>query len=110
MMNDDKDKPSTAVALEYGKQEAPTITAKGEGLLAEQIIALAEANNVHLHRDEGLSRVLNALSLGEEIPEALYRVIAEIIAFVYLLEGKRPPNWRPDSEAKTHKVKSLDKK
>lgn len=98
-MKENEKKPSTAVALEYGKREAPTITAKGEGLLAEHIIALAEANNVHLHRDEGLSRVLNALSLGEEIPETLYRVIAEIIAFVYLLEGKRPPNWRPENEA-----------
>lgn len=97
-MTDNENKPATAVALEYGNRSAPTIVAKGQGAIAEQIMALAEENNVHLHQDEGLSRVLNTLALGEEIPETLYRVIAEIIAFVYLLEGKRPPNWQPPDD------------
>ena len=83
----------TATALQYDGKQAPTITAKGHGELAEEIIALAKAHGVLVHQDDELSKLLSQLQLGEQIPQQLYVVIAELIAFSYVLQGKFPENW-----------------
>ncbi|WP_432472003.1 EscU/YscU/HrcU family type III secretion system export apparatus switch protein [Amphritea sp. HPY] len=75
-----------AIAINYDHQRAPTLTAKGQGLIAEQIIALAKEHDIHIHESPELVEVLLRLELGDEIPEALYRAIAEIIAFAYSLK------------------------
>jgi len=72
---------------------APTITAKGFGDLAEEIIALARQNGVLVHEDPYLSDFLATLDLGQEIPDQLYHVIAELISFSYVLQGKFPDSW-----------------
>lgn len=78
-----------AVAIHYDAEKgAPRVTAKGRGLIAEQIIELAEEHGVHIHESPELVDVLVRLELGEEIPEALYRAIAEIIAFTYSLKSE----------------------
>jgi flagellar biosynthesis protein len=41
-----------------------------------------------------LSELLGQLDLGQEIPEGLYHVIAELIAFSYVLQGKFPNSWK----------------
>lgn len=88
------DKPQkTATALQYDGKQAPTITAKGHGELAEDIIALAKAHGVLVHQDDELSKLLSQLQLGQQIPAQLYVVIAELIAFSYVLQGKFPENW-----------------
>ena len=63
------------------------------GDIAEQILALAEDNGVLIHEDPALMEVLNQLDLGQDIPEALYFTIAELIAYSYVLQGKVPGNW-----------------
>ena len=83
-MNDDK--KQKAIALNYNYSQAPTVTAKGQGLIAEQIIALAREHDIHIHESPELVEVLLRLELGEEIPESLYRAIAEIIAFTHSLK------------------------
>ncbi len=93
-MTDDK-KIDTAVAINYDGKTAPKITASGINDVAEEIVRIAEQNNVHLHDDPVLARMLATLDLGTEIPRALYLVIAEVIAFAYYLEGKVPDNWTP---------------
>lgn len=76
-----------AVALKYEPEKgAPFVAATGKGLIAEQIISLAEEHGVHIHQSPELVDVLVRLELGEEIPEALYRAIAEVIAFAYSLK------------------------
>ena len=80
-----------AVALYYDGDEAPRITAKGQGELAQRIISVAKANDVPLQDDPELAALLAQIPLGSEIPETLYRAVAEVIAFAYLLSGKRPP-------------------
>lgn len=85
--------PKQAVALSYDGRNAPKIVATGEGLIAEEIIALAKANGVYIHQDPHLSHFLQLLELGEEIPKELYLLIAELIAFVYMLDGKFPEQW-----------------
>ena len=73
--------------------EAPTIIAKGFGDLAQEIIALARQNGVLVHEDPYLSDFLATLDLGQEIPDQLYHVIAELISFSYVLQGKFPDSW-----------------
>lgn len=83
-------KKSKAVALKYDqkKDAAPRITAKGRGFVAEKIIETARAHNVPLHEDKNLVQVLEALDLETEIPAELYRAVAEVLAFIYRLNGK----------------------
>ena len=83
----------TAVALKYDGDEAPTITATGEGSIAEEIIRIAKEANVPLYENADLVELLSKLELGDHIPEVLYRVIAEIIAFAYYLQGKVPEDF-----------------
>lgn len=79
-----------AVALFYDGEQAPTVSAKGTGKAAEEIIAIARANNITLCENEHLLALLMTLELGEHIPENLYIAIAQIIAFAYYLQGKKP--------------------
>lgn len=83
----------SATALQYEGKAAPTVTAKGHGELADEIIALAKQHGVLIHQDDELSKLLGQLQLGEQIPAQLYIVIAELIAFSYVLQGKFPENW-----------------
>lgn len=79
-----------AIALQYDGANAPTVTASGEGQLAEEILRLARENDIPLREDAMLTDLLKDLALGEEIPPVLYRVIAEVIAWAYLVSGKYP--------------------
>jgi flagellar biosynthesis protein len=84
-----------AVALRYDGRNAPRVTAKGERALAEKIIATAEEAGVPLYPDPEMAMILSQIPLGEEIPDNLYKAIAEIIAFAYLLAGKFPEGFVP---------------
>ena len=93
-MSSDKNKPGElAVALKYDGENAPRLTAKGRGQLADRILTLADEHDIPLHEDAELAALLSQIPLGDEIPEALYRAVAEVIAFAYLLSGKRPPGY-----------------
>lgn len=83
-----------AVALYYDGKNAPHISAKGTGEVAEQIIAIAQEHGVPLCDNSALVDLLVTLELGDEIPEALYIAVAYIIAFAYQLEGKIPDAWQ----------------
>lgn len=76
-----------AVALKYQplKDRAPRIVATGRGRVAEQIIRIARENDVHIHDDPDLVEVLAQFDLNAEIPPDLYRVVSELLAFVYSL-------------------------
>lgn len=82
-----------AVALAYrpASDMAPKVTAKGRGKVAEKIIEIARRNGVHIHEDPDMVDALCDLHLHEEIPEDLYKVVAELLAFLYSLEGKKGP-------------------
>lgn len=82
--------PGKVVALRYEGVGAPRVTAKGEGLVAEKILELAKEHHIPLHEDPALVAVLAKLELGDEIPVALYRAVAEVIAFAYMVSGKVP--------------------
>ncbi len=76
-----------AVALKYepGKNNAPRVTAKGKGLLAERIIEIAGEQGIPISEDPDLVGALIQLDFDEEIPPELYKAVAEILAFAYRL-------------------------
>ena len=90
----DKQPARQAIALSYDGINAPSLTAKGDDELAEAILAIAREHEVPIYENADLVRLLAKLELGDEIPEALYRTIAEIIAFAWYLKGKCPPGFR----------------
>lgn len=94
-MTRSKKTPRQVIALNYDGQTAPTLTAKGDDELAETILAIAHHHEVPIYENADLVRLLARLELGEAIPEALYRTIAEIIAFAWYLKGKSPLNGTP---------------
>ena len=76
-----------AIALAYaGGDSAPTVVARGSGLIAESIIASANAHGVFVHQSRELVALLMQVDLDSEIPPALYRAIAELLAWLYQLE------------------------
>lgn len=81
-------KPQTAVALKYDGDAAPTVVAKGEGVLADKIIEIAKEHGVALYKDSELVKLLSRLDLNEEIPNNLYHAVAAVLAFVYRINGK----------------------
>ncbi len=87
-----------AVALRYDGQDAPKVTAKGCDLTAEHILALAEEHDVPLYPNPELATALVQIPLGEEVPENLYRAVAEVISFAYLVAGKMPKDFTPDND------------
>jgi flagellar biosynthesis protein len=96
-----------AIGLKYSpesKQDAPKVIAKGFGELAEEIIALAKQNDILVHEDPHLSELLNTLDLGQEIPDSLFHLIAELIAFSYLLQDKKPKGWQMLPDTLSEKV------
>lgn len=71
--------------IKYDKEKsaAPVVVAKGKGYIAEKILKIAQDNGVPLKEDNDLINYLMSLELYEEIPEELYKVIAEILSFIY---------------------------
>lgn len=78
-----KKKEKKAVALEYKEEYyAPKVTAKGKGIVAENILEKAKEYGIETYIDEELLDSLMALSLGEEIPKELYEIVAKILVYV----------------------------
>jgi flagellar biosynthesis protein len=88
-MKDEKQDKAVALKYERGKDPAPKVAAKGRGAIAEKILAIARENNIPVKQDKLLLDALYKLDINEEIPEELYRVIAEILAFVYRMNRAR---------------------
>lgn len=87
-MMDDRDRiKRKAVALRYNAESdaAPRVIAKGDRLLAERIIEIAKENGVPIHEDPDLVALLSVVDINREIPDALYRAVAEVLAFVYTI-------------------------
>ncbi len=79
-----------AIALEYGKNPVPVLTAKGEDVMAEAIIAEAKKQGIHITEDPQLVALLSTLDLNAEIQENLYVAVAVILSWAYWLKGMEP--------------------
>lgn len=79
-----------AVALEYGRNKTPVVSAKGQDEVAERIVQEARAHGVHVSEDPQLLALLSRVDLDQEIPPELYTTVAVILSWVYWLKGMRP--------------------
>lgn len=77
-----KNKIVTALKYDRTTDSAPNVVAKGKGIVADNIIKIAEENEIPIYKDEKLSRQLYNLEIGQEIPPELYNVIAEVLIFI----------------------------
>ena len=79
-----------AVALKYdiNKDNAPKITAKGKGETASNIIKIAKEKNIPIKKDEDLIELLSQIDIDKEIPDSMYKAVAEIFSFIYDLSNK----------------------
>lgn len=83
---------SLAVALMYrhGETQAPKVVAKGAGFVAQRIREVAKENGIPVMENKPLAQVLfKTVEVGESIPSQFYRAVAEILAYVYRMRGKK---------------------
>ena len=81
-----------AAALKYDdkKSSAPIVTAKGKGKTAQNIIKIAEQNNIPIKKDEDLVELLSKVELDKEVPQEMYKAVAEIFSFIYKITNIPP--------------------
>lgn len=82
-----------AVAIKYDSKEmsAPYIIAKGVDYMAKRIKEMAKENKIHITENVPLAQALyKSVNIGEAVPPELYKAVAEVLAFVYSLQGKNP--------------------
>jgi flagellar biosynthesis protein len=79
---------SLAVALQYDRKGAPRVVAKGKGVIGDKIVELAKANNIPIEENEALAGALSNVEVGDEIPQELYKAVAEVLIFVLKLSGR----------------------
>lgn len=74
-----------AIALRYNQatESSPRVVAKGQGHLAERILALARENNIPIRQDSDLVELLAQIELNQEIPPELYTAVAELLSWIY---------------------------
>lgn len=85
------DSRQAAVALAYHSGEAaPTVVAKGRGLLAQAIIERARESGVYVHESPELVSLLMQVDLDQHIPPELYLAVAELLAWLYRMERGEP--------------------
>jgi flagellar biosynthesis protein FlhB len=101
-----------AVALKYaeGSRGAPTVVAKGSDEVAAKIRAIAKENKVALLEAPALARALHKhTEIGDEIPEALYSAVAEVLAYVFQLKSfKRNGGRHPERPTRLPVPPELD--
>jgi flagellar biosynthesis protein len=80
-----------AAALRYNtnKESAPRVVAKGEGKSADNIIKIAQLNNLPIRKDEDLIELLSKVELDKEVPAELYKAVAEVFSFIYKVTNKQ---------------------
>ena len=90
-----------AVALKYDplKNGAPVVVASGMGYLAEKIVEVASESGVPVYEDTSLATMLSQLSLGQEIPDSLYRAIVEIYVYFLNFDPADPDKARRERQA-----------
>jgi flagellar biosynthesis protein len=84
-MNQNQTPKAAALKYERGTDNAPRVVAAGRGEIAKKIIQIAREHGIPIHHDPDLVEVLTTLELYEEIPPELYRAVAEILAYIYMV-------------------------
>jgi flagellar biosynthesis protein FlhB len=83
-----------AIALKYDPEtmRAPIVVAKGAGVMAQRIRRLALENNIPIVEKKPLAQALyKEVEVNHPIPDSHYGAVAEVLAYVYQLKGKKIP-------------------
>lgn len=80
---------SVALSYQRGEMDAPMVVAKGADLVAMKIREIAREHNVPIVENVGVARALHKVDIGAYVPEELFKAVAEILAYVYKLRGRR---------------------
>lgn len=83
-----------ALALFYDGGAAPVISDKRFGKAAEQLVELALEAGIPIYENPQLLDQLSELTTGDHIPPELYRLVAEILAFAFYIQGRAPENYK----------------
>ncbi|MDY0167556.1 MAG: flagellar biosynthesis protein FlhB [Thermoguttaceae bacterium] len=86
-----------AVAIQYepATMDAPVVVAKGAGVLARRIRQLALENGIPIVERKPLAQALfREVEVNRSIPQDKYAAVAEVLAYVYQLKGKKIPETR----------------
>jgi flagellar biosynthesis protein len=77
------------VALRHDRQEPrpPRVVAKGRGETAQRVLELARKHGIPVREDRDLLELLAALDVGDSIPTELFAAVAEVLAYLYRLNG-----------------------
>ena len=75
-------RPRIAFALLHEDPSAPKVVASGQGWVGEKIIETAREHGVPIEEDPVLAQALSTIEIDEEIPENLYRAVAEVLGFL----------------------------
>jgi flagellar biosynthesis protein len=91
-MSDEHMKKRKAVALSYDDQKmpSPVVVAKGKGDIAQRIVEQAKKYDIPIQEDPTLVELLSQINLNQQIPEELFKVVAEVFAFIYRLDRQTP--------------------
>lgn len=76
-----------AVALKYERLHAPRVVASGRGAVGEAIIAKAKEAGVPIQQNPALAEALATIEIDQEIPESLYKAVAQVLAFIMRTAG-----------------------
>ncbi|MFZ6692459.1 EscU/YscU/HrcU family type III secretion system export apparatus switch protein [Undibacterium sp. SXout20W] len=101
-------KNAVAIAYESGAS-APKVVAKGKGLIAEAIIARAKEHGIHVHESKELLSLLMKVDLDNDIPPTLYRVVAELLAWLYHINAEKSGNSAETSSTYAIAENNFDK-
>lgn len=86
-----------AIAIRYDPEEmaAPVVVAKGAGVIAQRIRRLALENNIPIVERKPLAQLLyKEVDVNHPVPDGAYGAVAEVLAYVYQLKGKKMPDMR----------------
>lgn len=84
--NGEERKQAVAIKYEQNRHQAPIVVAKGQGLVADQILAAAKQHAVPVYQNKTLAGMLMAVELDSQIPPELYQAVAEVLAYIYRLD------------------------
>jgi flagellar biosynthesis protein len=96
-MPNNRRKQATALAYDsHNRTATPRVIAKGYGLVAEMIVQRAKDAGLYVHESPEMVSLLMQVDLDSRIPPELYRAVAELLAWLYKLEGGRGVAGEPE--------------
>lgn len=90
MADSGNERSQSAIAVEYGREKAPTVIAKARGEEVSMMIQEAKNANIPVMENPYLASLLEGVDIGEEVPESLYTSLAIVLSWVFWLRGDKP--------------------